>query len=491
MCRKRFSYSPTQVRNALIAIQNGAPILRASKEYQVPRSTLRHKLRGEAPLTSGRVGPESILGPKIEQILVDWLLDSCRMGFPITKDGLVNTVKKLVESEHIKTYFTNNTPGRKWFEGFLKRHPIISQKKAEYLSQTRAAVTETFIRNWFSEVKNLLKEDLEILKDPQRVFNMDETAMCLAPKGGLFLAEKGKSTYYVSASSDKENITTLFTVNASGEIAPPLTIFKYERLPQACIDKAPPGWGIGKSENGWMTYVSFYEYFTNVFDNYLVDKNIPKPVIVFLDGHVSHLSYELSVFCKNHQIILCCLPPNATHILQPLDVAVFAVLKKQWQKFVKNWRTNYNGMDIQKFDVPKALAEIIEKEDFAQTIKAGFKCCGLYPFDPDGVNYEKCIKQVTSITLDVKEVVQSKSHADEQLLQQLEKNINSDILLQFKKLKMNSLQWNGETEYIALFNTWSRIYDQIHDINIIPDETSDTNNTQEFENIVNGTYIYK
>lgn len=85
MCRKRFSYSPTQVRNALIAIQNGAPILRASKEYQVPRSTLRHKLRGEAPLTSGRVGPESILGPKIEQILVDWLLDSCRMGFPITK----------------------------------------------------------------------------------------------------------------------------------------------------------------------------------------------------------------------------------------------------------------------------------------------------------------------------------------------------------------------------------------------------------------------
>lgn len=210
-----------------------------------------------------------------------------------------------------------------------------------------------------------------------------------------------------------------------------------------------------------------------------------------MDGHVSHLSYELSVFCKNHQIILCCLPPNATHILQPLDVAVFAVLKKQWQKFVKNWRTNYNGMDIQKFDVPKALAEIIEKEDFAQTIKAGFKCCGLYPFDPDGVNYEKCIKQVTSITLDVKEVVQSKSHADEQLLQQLEKNINSDILLQFKKLKMNSLQWNGETEYIALFNTWSRIYDQIHDINIIPDETSDTNNTQEFENIVNGTYIYK
>ena len=157
---------------------------------------------------------------------------------------------------------------------------------------------------------------------------MDEIAVYLAPKGGLVIAEKGKPTYDVFTSSDKENITTLFTVNAAGEIAPPLTVFKYERLPQACLAKAPPGWGIGKSENGWMTYIAFYEYFANVFNKYLQDENIKKPVIVFLDGHISHMSYCLSAFCKQQQIILCCLPPNATHILQPLDVAVFAPLKK-------------------------------------------------------------------------------------------------------------------------------------------------------------------
>ena len=153
--------------------------------------------------------------------------------FPFVKRVLVSSVKKLVESENIKTMFTNKTLSRKWFE----------KKKAEYLSKTRAAVTEEFVRNWFHEVRNLLKDVLQVFDDPRRIFNMDETATFMAPKGGLVRAEKGKNTYDVSTSSDKENITTLFTVNAAGEIAPPLTVFKYERLPQACLNKAPSDWG--------------------------------------------------------------------------------------------------------------------------------------------------------------------------------------------------------------------------------------------------------
>ncbi|XP_032690700.1 uncharacterized protein LOC116853654 [Odontomachus brunneus] len=157
------------------------------------------------------------------------------MGFPIIKDVLLNSVKKFIETEHLKTPFTNNTPGRKWFENFIKRHPILSMKKAEYLGKTRAVVTKQYIRTCFSEIQSLLKDNLEVLEEPQKVFNMNETAICLAPKGGLVIAEKGKPTYDVFTSSDKENITTLFTVNAAGEIAPSLTVFKYERLPQACL----------------------------------------------------------------------------------------------------------------------------------------------------------------------------------------------------------------------------------------------------------------
>lgn len=92
----------------------------------------------------------------------------------------------------------------------------------------------------------LLNDYKEVLNDPRRIFNMDETAICPTTTRAIVIAERGKPAYNVSASSDKESITTLFTVNAAGEIGPPLTVFAYERLPKNCIAKAPKGWELEK-----------------------------------------------------------------------------------------------------------------------------------------------------------------------------------------------------------------------------------------------------
>ena len=90
----------------------------------------------------------------------------------------------------------------------------------------------------------LLIENFHILEDSQRVFNTDETFF-LSPKGGLILASKGESVFNVAASSDKENVTMLLTINAAGEIEPPITIIKYRRLPQEVAKSAPSRWGTG------------------------------------------------------------------------------------------------------------------------------------------------------------------------------------------------------------------------------------------------------
>ena len=132
-------------------------------------------------------------------------------------------------------------------------------------------------------------------------------------------------------------------------------------------------------------------------------------LLFFLDGHVSHMSYHLSSFCKEH-------------LLQPLDVSFFAPLKKHWQKFLKTWRINHDGIDIQKFDVPTALSEIIKKEDFIATFTAGFKCCGLYPFNPNGINYDTFVKQSITFNHDKSEPNVDKSLLEnEQAFKYLEK----------------------------------------------------------------------
>nr|CAI5848360.1 unnamed protein product [Callosobruchus analis] len=50
------------------------------------------------------------------------------------------------------------------------------------------------------------------------------------------------------------------------------------------------------------------------------------------------MTMNLSEFCDTHGIILYCLPPNTTHILQPADVSVFKPLKTEWKKTVREWQ---------------------------------------------------------------------------------------------------------------------------------------------------------
>lgn len=68
--RKLFTYSPSK---GLKAIRDGMKMATAGRTYKVPRSTLRNKISGRAPETSGHVGYEAVLGKSIEDMLVTWV----------------------------------------------------------------------------------------------------------------------------------------------------------------------------------------------------------------------------------------------------------------------------------------------------------------------------------------------------------------------------------------------------------------------------------
>lgn len=111
----------------------------------------------------------------MEQELANWIIANAKNGFPVNKDALLYSVQKIVEKSKIKSPSVENKPGRKWFDSFLKRHPIVRQNHVEYVNKARAEITESKIRNWFAEITELLQEDTYILEYPERVWNMDET----------------------------------------------------------------------------------------------------------------------------------------------------------------------------------------------------------------------------------------------------------------------------------------------------------------------------
>ncbi|KAF0688765.1 Uncharacterized protein FWK35_00038508, partial [Aphis craccivora] len=296
--------------------------------------------------------------------------------------------------------FTNNRPGPKWFELFLKRHSEITKRNTEIISKARAAVTEEKIREWFCEVQKFITEQncTDIFDDPARIINCDETGMQTCPVSGKLLCPKKMPDFYeICGDSEKECITVLCTFSADGYKFPPMIMFPYKRIPKLIASTLPENYVIGRSDSGWMVSPAFFEYIANSLYHNLVQRQVKFPVLLFLDRHKSHLSLELSEYCVKKEIHMFCLPSNATHILQPCDVSIFKPLKSFWKSVV---RENKKDNDEERFN---RHAKIITKYNFGTLFKKafdnitiesiinGFRVCGLYPFNPDAVNYNKCI----------------------------------------------------------------------------------------------------
>ncbi|XP_023016412.2 uncharacterized protein [Leptinotarsa decemlineata] len=151
-----------------------------------------------------------------------------------------------------------------------------------------------------------------ILEDPRRIFNGDESGFSLCPSSGKVLEPKGfRSLITVKQGNEKENITVLIMFNVEGKFAPPLVLFPYVRPPRAIVDNMPNGWILGKSEKEWMTCDVLFEFLSNDFNTCLTRENIPKPVILFVDGTNLILLWRQ---------VSGAIPPNTTHMLQPADV---------------------------------------------------------------------------------------------------------------------------------------------------------------------------
>lgn len=129
----------------------------------------------------------------------------------------------------------------------------------------------------------------------------------------------------------------MFTFSASGLVIKPMTIYPYKRIPEKVALSVPTGWGIGRSDTGWMTAAVFHDFIENVFYPGLMENNITLPVILFVDGHKTHVTIEVSELCRRLKIHLIALYPNATRILQPADVAAFRPLKVGWRKGLREW----------------------------------------------------------------------------------------------------------------------------------------------------------
>lgn len=181
----------------------------------------------------------------------------------------------------------------------------------------------------------------------------------------------------------------------------------------------------------------FFEYIANDFNKYLEENQIPKPIILFLDGHRSHMTLPLSEFCDKNGIILHALQSNSTHILQPADVSVFKPLKLEWQKTVRKWQRlpENSNITVNKMNFCKVFQTTLENYEMENHIIIGFRKCGLYPLNPDNVGVQNFIEKQNETNVPVNVSVSNKEFkAAEKVIHLLRerlsfKEIGADIIL--------------------------------------------------------------
>ncbi|XP_044754185.1 uncharacterized protein LOC123320469 [Coccinella septempunctata] len=467
--KKNKNYSLDTLKLALEAIRNGMPVKRASREFNIPKTTLHSKFHGKYAINCS-AGAPTILTAEEEGTLVKWIISVSRVGFPVDRSQLLDSVRMLLLKKKRENPFKDNRPGRHWYEGFLRRHPEITRRMTQNLVHSRATLTEVQIRNWFKELEQYFHDNnlTEILYDPRRIYNADESAFFLCPKGKKVLAMKGcRTVYNHTANDEKECITTLITGNAAGDLPPPMVMFAYERIPQSIVALMPDKWGLGKSESGWMTGESFFEYVSNIFHPWLIRNNIPLPVIFYVDGHKSHLTMHLSNFCSDNGIILISLFPNATHMLQPMDVGVFHPLKNGWKNAVARFRVENNKQKIRKENFAPLLATTIKEVLNVRILQNAFRTCGLFPFNANAINYSKLVSaDVSQPELADNDNYPSKTNEiigfTEQHLKFIESFIEKQKLVEFETCLSKQEEWTGNIKDDNLYILWKKLKNTVN-----------------------------
>jgi hypothetical protein len=240
---------------------------------------------------------------------------------------------------------------------------------------------------WFADFEHYVNnevKDRSVLSDPSRLYNADESGFSFCSNTGKVIGYKGAPVVYNYGNSSKQQLTVLACASASGHFCPPLIVYPGQRFgfePLKGFEDAH----IGRSESGCMDSELFCHWLLTCFIPALESRCVKRPVILFLDGHSTHLSLEASNICVENGIELYCLLEHSSHIMQPLDLRLFAVLKQKWKDAVREFQVENIGEFVTKRTFASVFRSAWEKSTTIEVALKGFMEAGLFPLNTERV----------------------------------------------------------------------------------------------------------
>jgi hypothetical protein len=136
---------------------------------------------------------------------------------------------------------------------------------------------------------------------------------------------------------NREWVTVIQAINAEGRAIDPFIVVasQYHLANWYRESNLPGDWVITTTPNGWIDNEAGLEWLKH-FDRCTANRSVGSYRLLILDGHESHHSTDFEIYCEEHNIITLCMPPHSSHLLQPLDVGCFGLLKKAYGREIEH-----------------------------------------------------------------------------------------------------------------------------------------------------------
>ncbi|XP_059488089.1 uncharacterized protein LOC132203935 [Neocloeon triangulifer] len=402
---KTREYSGEDVNSAIEAVLNEDwTVRKASKTFNVPRSTLANKMRmvtelGAVPdiaeLTKSP-GPRPIYGVDTEEELKKFVLQMLERSFPCNHELLCDSIMDIaVEKGSVENIDALKKPSSSWCHRFLDRHPELKGILSAYHPRAnKKEGDEEWRSNLWTRLVKLGCEDL--LSQLNRVFTLDEIAV---PFVDSKICRRNESRWFYCSNKDAVRQACI-CFSAAGTLTPPFLTFPETKKAFTVVQGvwatiAPQGWI--KSDTRYINIVELKKHF--IAKNLLNPNDNNKKILLLVDGHASPISYKIFHFCEDAGIILWSLPPKSKITKHPADAAV-ETIQAAWTTILKRQQNPSPSLMTALHFSSMFKDALGTLERSPAILKKSFKECGIAPFN------------MVSISADFPDIVQSAVEED-------------------------------------------------------------------------------
>ncbi|RYO96058.1 hypothetical protein DL763_003450 [Monosporascus cannonballus] len=364
-----------RIRDAKNFMAEGGSETFANLRFDIPQSTLSYRVHSSKSRSEAKAETYK-LSDQEKNKLVNWILHEKACGRAPMKIQVRQIAEALLGPK--------GTFGKHWVDRFIARHDKIHTKKSRVMPRERLEARDRDEVREFFPLLAAVRAKYKI--QPANEYNMDETGVqegeqadgTVVGSSETARARLGKSgaTSWVSI---LEYIGFTHGKGTAAYIFSGLTVQK-QWLPED-IEKAE----YTLTPKGWTNNVVALEWLESIFLPETKPRFHDEWRLLILDGHVTYVSPTFMWKCFENKVALMYFPPHSNGNLQPLDVAVFSVLKKEYRIALREAGGLLVTAPEYKRRMLKAYREAAEIAFTDKNIKAGWRYTGLLPFRPEMV----------------------------------------------------------------------------------------------------------